>query len=283
MLSRLPPELLAIVIDKLDSLELCRACSVATALRHAEQGRAETLWRVLTLKRWPWAFNPVSIVSGVSSWKARYKVLHQRLTNRKAEIEPPDIDRLNVLYEFLLECSSDDMTRASTVPMGMQPYNANDAAVRRVYFGTADSTPLHIVGNCVELLVRRRADGAIASFVKMRRDDVPSDEERLEGAVQNNVFRIETTACASWAYDESVNYTVHIPAFANLESSLIAFRELQCTLTVVKEEAANEAMTSGALPVATWQDTTLDVKFDGKFLTATQVKRILMHKLVWAR
>ena len=283
MLAQLPPELLAIVMDKLDALELCRLCATATALRDAEQNRAETRWHGLTLKQWPWASNPTSIVSGLSSWKARYKVMHRRLHSRLARSEPASIDQLNARYEFLLECSSKDMSSVNTVPVAVLPYEAG-AADPRMYFGCLQGAPpLRVVGNYIEILVRRRADGAFASFIKMRRDGVPDDEEPVE-AVAQHVFRIDDPLpAASWAYDEGINPSIDIPALSNLGSSVVAFRELRCSMMFVKEEAGDEAMTSGTLPVTSWHDTNLDVKIDDEFLKVSQLEMILKHKLFWAR
>ena len=145
-----------------------------------------------------------------------------------------------------------------------------------VFFHSRDDEKLGVVGNHFELLVRRRADGAIASFFTATRDYPGSDEENMDG----NMIRIEPLCGAPWAYVESVNESVYIPALGQLETRYVAFRELLCVLMVDKDQAQDDA--TNASPDATWSHICMDLKFDATFLSISQLDVILKQKLSWS-
>jgi hypothetical protein len=219
-LSTLPPDVLALIMKRLDAVELTRLCCVGTAVCAAERMFRPDLWRTLTTRKWASASQ--SAAARLLAWKAHYKFLLLRdqsaaVLSRAVISIVPSIAEINARFDFMLECTSPCMKEISTGAMRLCSFNLPPrvsalSGEQRVCF-VLDGGPFAVVGRKFELFARRRADGAVASFAVMRRGaaSVGAVAHGTRGAskqiddfdVCDSQLYVYPELSASWTYADS--------------------------------------------------------------------------------
>ena len=282
----LSSDMIASVARHGDAPMACAMSQACRTWRIAIDVGGDDLWRVMTLKRWPWRSTLAPLAS---SWKALYKYAHKRVVQPTTRNELTAVE-IKAEYEFFLECSTGDTRDASSTPLIADFYTPDQFCA---FTSCEGGVPLRIVGNSFEVHVRRRSDGLVASVVKMIRvgghpDDFnfERDFERVhpdEGWTGENLRVQPWDSIATWAYDDEINQGGDTGSHSH---DRIAFQRLRVEMMAHFETGADVDNAEHAGVGATWPSVSVDLGWFGYEsdipFTTVQLSKVLQHKLCWS-
>lgn len=206
-LTELADELSAVILGHCDATSLARCCCTAKYLRQVEQLHRSRIWEQLVLARWPESAAQGSLAEKLAlGWRARYRMLEDQEmrgerkssygtswgTSSQTDTPCPaslTLHEINQQFEFFLESNNGSHSSAARMEairmeevgepadyddpfsadvMGMAV--AEDSSVERssdIVAFVSNQDPLIRFDGCKELLVRRRNDGALATFLEI--------------------------------------------------------------------------------------------------------------------